>query len=134
MSDFTIFNDIPIDIIIDEFKKLHPQSIEYYFLSSEIKERFINFNFDDKVKFMKENPEFLVPVIVNLWKEELIPGKLRGRDNKHSALTFMLSNSGTELLKVVGQIYEKCDEYELFYIKKYMEMFGKKHGIYQNNV
>ena len=134
MSDINIFNNIPIDIIIDEFKKLHHQSPEYYFLSHEIKERFINFNFDDKVKFMKENPEFMVPVIVNMWKEQLIPENLRGRDNKHCALTFMLSNSGTELLKVVGQIYEKCDEYELFYIKKYMEMFGKKHGIYQNNV
>jgi len=127
-------SEIPIDIIIDEFKKLHPQSIEYYSLSFEIKKRFINFNFDDKVTFMKANPEFMVPVMVDMWKEELIPEKLRGRDNKHSALTFILSNSGNELLKVVGQIYEKCDEYELFYIKTYMEMFGKKHGIYQNNV
>jgi hypothetical protein len=134
MSDFTIFNDIPIDIIIDEFKKLHPQSVEYHLLSYEIKERFFNFNFDDKVKFMKENPEFLVPVIVNLWKEELIPEKLRGSSNKHSALTFILSNSGTELLKVVGQIYEKCDEYELFYIKSYMEMYSEKHNIYRSKI
>jgi hypothetical protein len=134
MSDFTIFNDIPIDIIIDEFKKLHPQSVEYHLLSNEIKERFFNLNFDEKVKFMNENPEFLVPVIVRLWKEELIPEKLRGRDNKHSALTFILSNSGTELLKVVGHIYEKCDEYELFYIKSYMEIYAEKHRIYQSKI
>ena len=64
-----MLSEIPIDIIVDEFKKLHVQSLEYHFLSNEIKDRFINFNLNDKIKFMKKNPEFIVPVIIHMWKK-----------------------------------------------------------------
>ena len=43
-------------------------------------------------------------------EKKLIPENLQGSSNKHRSLTFMLSNSANKLLKVVGEIYEKCDE------------------------
>ena len=115
---------IPTSIIIKSVQDLSSEE-QYTILIDLLLGKFQLKSSDDRVKLIialcQSNIEICLVLFIKQWNSNNIASNLR-----KDILKFILSKSSpsiTQLMKTIGKIYEKCDEFELAYIKNYTESY-----------